>query len=77
MQVINSYSEQCSWVKWTFPDQPGDVRCGVQAPDAEVVRGEARRGGRILYSGGAGTDHPVHPYLPESAYLKGLLLQLD
>ena len=32
---------------------------------AEVVRGglrDARRGGRILYSGGAGSDHPVHPY---------------
>ncbi len=47
---------------------------------AEAVRGglrDARRGGRILYSGGAGPDHPVHPYLPESAYLKGMLLQLD
>ncbi len=47
---------------------------------AETVRGglrDARRGGRILYTGGAGTDHPVHPYLPESAYLKGVLLQLD
>ncbi len=47
---------------------------------AEIVRGglrDARRGGRILYTGGAGPDHPVHPYLPESAYLKGMLLQLD
>ena len=47
---------------------------------AETVRGglrDARRGGRILYSGGAGFDHPVHPYLPESAYLKSFLLQLD
>ena len=26
---------------------------------------------------GAGPDHPVHPFLPESAYLKALLLQLD
>jgi 23S rRNA (cytosine1962-C5)-methyltransferase len=25
---------------------------------------------------GAGPDHPVHPLLPESAYLKGLLFQL-
>jgi len=35
------------------------------------------RQGRILYSGGAGPDHPVHPHLPESAYLKYQLLQLD
>ncbi len=51
-----------------------------QGAFAESVRGglrDARRGGRILYSGGAGPDHPVHPYLPESAYLKGMLLQLD
>jgi 23S rRNA (cytosine1962-C5)-methyltransferase len=45
----------------------------------EVRRGlaDARRDGRILYSGGAGPDHPVHPFLPESAYLKFQLLQLD
>jgi len=36
----------------------------------------ARRDGRILHTGGAGADHPVHPHLPESAYLKGQLLQL-
>jgi 23S rRNA (cytosine1962-C5)-methyltransferase len=36
----------------------------------------ARRLGRILVSSGAGPDHPVHPLLPESAYLKALLLQL-
>ncbi len=35
------------------------------------------RDGRIFASGGAGPDHPVHPGLPESAYLKGLWLQLD
>lgn len=37
----------------------------------------AGRGGRILRSAGAAADHPVHPFLPESAYLKALLLQLD
>ena len=36
----------------------------------------ARRDSRILASVGAGPDHPVHPALPESAYLKGLLLHL-
>ena len=45
----------------------------------EVRRGlaQAGRNGRILRSAGAGPDHPVHPFLPESAYLKTLALQLD
>jgi 23S rRNA (cytosine1962-C5)-methyltransferase len=38
--------------------------------------GRARREGRILFQGGAGPDHPVHPMLPESAYLKAMLFQL-
>jgi 23S rRNA (cytosine1962-C5)-methyltransferase len=37
----------------------------------------AHRPARILASVGAGPDHPVHPALPESAYLKGQLLALD
>ncbi len=47
---------------------------------AEALRGalrSLRRGGRVLHRGGAGPDHPIHPYLPESAYLKALLVQLD
>ena len=36
----------------------------------------ARRDGRILATTGAGPDHPVHPLLPESAYLKAQLIQL-
>jgi len=45
----------------------------------EVRRGmaEAGRGGRILRAAGAGADHPVHPFLPETAYLKSLTLMLD
>lgn len=45
----------------------------------EVARGlgDARRSGRILRTAGAGPDHPVHPLLPESAYLKCIVLQLD
>tara|TARA_R110000868_G_scaffold46376_10_gene153268 strand:+ start:4731 stop:5963 length:1233 start_codon:yes stop_codon:yes gene_type:complete len=45
----------------------------------QVRRGvhDAGRTGRILHIDGAGPDHPVHPHLPESAYLKCLLLQLD
>ena len=47
---------------------------------AEALRGALRgirRNGRVLHRGGAGPDHPVHPFLPESAYLKSALLQLD
>lgn len=36
----------------------------------------ARREARLLVSAGAGPDHPVHPMLPESAYLKAMLYQL-
>ena len=45
----------------------------------EVGRGMASAGrtGRIIRSAGAGADHPVHPFLPESAYLKTLVVQLD
>ncbi len=45
----------------------------------QVARGltDAGRKGRILRSAGAGPDHPVHPNLPESAYLKAIVLQLD
>ena len=39
--------------------------------------GDARRTGRILREAGAGPDHPVHPNLPETAYLKSLTLALD
>ena len=36
----------------------------------------ARRDARLLHTGGAGPDHPVHPHLPESAYLKAQVFQL-
>ncbi|MEQ9335189.1 class I SAM-dependent rRNA methyltransferase [Thalassobaculum sp.] len=39
--------------------------------------GEAGRQARILRSAGAGPDHPVHPQLPESAYLKCEVMALD
>jgi 23S rRNA (cytosine1962-C5)-methyltransferase len=47
---------------------------------ADAVRrglADAGRAGRILRSTGAGPDHPVHPALPESAYLKALTQSLD
>jgi 23S rRNA (cytosine1962-C5)-methyltransferase len=44
-----------------------------------VARGlaDAGRNARILRNAGAGPDHPVHPNLPESAYLKCIVLALD
>ncbi|MBS7812108.1 class I SAM-dependent rRNA methyltransferase [Roseococcus pinisoli] len=56
--------------------------CSHHAAPAEfaeaVAQGvwRARREARLLASTGAGPDHPVHPLLPESAYLKAQLLQL-
>jgi 23S rRNA (cytosine1962-C5)-methyltransferase len=38
---------------------------------------DAKRTGRILHTRFAAPDHPTHPHLPESAYLKGLLLSID
>ncbi|MFN4282062.1 MAG: class I SAM-dependent rRNA methyltransferase [Alphaproteobacteria bacterium] len=45
----------------------------------EVAKGvgAAGRTARVIRSAGAGPDHPVHPLLPESAYLKAQVLQLD
>jgi 23S rRNA (cytosine1962-C5)-methyltransferase len=57
--------------------------CSHNAPleefTAAVARGlgDAKRSGKIIRSAGAGPDHPVHPHLPESAYLKALVFHLD
>ncbi|HXC56999.1 MAG TPA: class I SAM-dependent rRNA methyltransferase [Rhizomicrobium sp.] len=46
---------------------------------AECAAGIARTGRRaaMLRQAGAGPDHPVHPMLPETAYLKMLVYALD
>ncbi|MFZ3237816.1 MAG: class I SAM-dependent rRNA methyltransferase [Stellaceae bacterium] len=47
---------------------------------AEAVRrglADAGRDGRVIRTAGAGPDHPVHPALPETAYLKSAALALD
>ena len=47
---------------------------------AEAVRrglGDAGRDGRILRTAGADADHPIHPALPETAYLKAMTVALD
>ena len=45
----------------------------------EIAKGiaQAGRSGRIIRQAGASPDHPVHPMLPESAYLKSAVLRLD
>jgi 23S rRNA (cytosine1962-C5)-methyltransferase len=50
----------------------------LEAWSAQIAFGlhRARREGRILFTGGAGPDHPVHPQLPETAYLKAQLIQM-
>lgn len=43
-----------------------------------TVQQAARRAGRgiqLLYAGGQGPDHPVHPAIPETAYLKTFILR--
>jgi len=54
------------------------------AVDAEAFRaaslrgiGKAGRTPRLLYSGTAGPDHPMHPSLAESGYLKALFFRLS
>ena len=46
---------------------------------AECAAGILRSGrtARLIRSAGASPDHPVHPMLPESAYLKALVFALD
>jgi 23S rRNA (cytosine1962-C5)-methyltransferase len=47
---------------------------------AEAVRrgvAETGRNSRILRTSGADADHPVHPALPESAYLKAQVYMID
>ncbi len=57
--------------------------CSHNAPldefTAAVARGidDANRNAKIIRTSGAGSDHPVHPLLPESSYLKALTLALD
>lgn len=41
----------------------------------DVVRGAVRhqdRHGQVIYQGSQGPDHPIHPAIPETAYLKAL-----
>lgn len=67
--------------------QPGGFLCIASCSHAisaerfqeECAIGIHRTGrqARIIRARGAGPDHPVHPMLPETAYLKSFVYQLD
>lgn len=45
----------------------------------EIVRGAARhldRHAQIIYQGGQGADHPIHPAIPETDYLKAVFARV-
>jgi 23S rRNA (cytosine1962-C5)-methyltransferase len=46
---------------------------------SECAAGIARAGRKaaLIQQAGAGPDHPIHPMLPESSYLKALVFALD
>lgn len=57
--------------------------CSHNVPEDEFLRAAYRgirtagRGATLLHRAGAAADHPTHPALPESAYLKFLAFALD
>ncbi|MBX2857683.1 MAG: class I SAM-dependent rRNA methyltransferase [Cellvibrionaceae bacterium] len=66
--------------------QPGGLllsaSCSMQLPAAslqDIVRGAAMhldRKCQLVYCGGQGPDHPVHPAIPETNYLKAQLFRI-
>lgn len=61
----------------------GIACCSHNVPEDQFLKAvhagirAAGRSGILLHRAGAGPDHPVHPALPESAYLKFLVFVLD
>ena len=51
---------------------------GLDAFRAASLRGIGKAGRRvqIVHTGQAGSDHPVHPQLAESGYLKSIFLRM-
>ena len=54
-----------------------NVETALFAKEVAAGMRSAGRTGRVIRSAGAGPDHPVHPFLAESAYLKSVVLHLD
>ncbi|MEZ5508245.1 MAG: RsmD family RNA methyltransferase, partial [Gammaproteobacteria bacterium] len=57
--------------------------CSMHLPEADLedlVRGAARhvdRHAQLVFRGGQGPDHPVHPAIAETRYLKALLYRIS
>ena len=57
--------------------------CSHHLEAGELLRIAARAGGRrgrhlrLVHQGFQGPDHPIHPSMPETAYLKTFLFQAD
>jgi 23S rRNA (cytosine1962-C5)-methyltransferase len=51
----------------------------LNALTEQIARGvaDAGRTAQVLFTLGAAADHPGMPQLPESQYLKGLVMRLD
>jgi len=47
------------------------------ALECAIGMARANRRAALIHQAGAGADHPVHPMLPETAYLKALIYALD
>jgi 23S rRNA (cytosine1962-C5)-methyltransferase len=47
------------------------------ATECAIGIARAGRNAAVIHQSGAGADHPVHPMLPETAYLKALVYALD
>lgn len=49
---------------------------GMEKFRAACLRGLGARGAQVIHTGAAGPDHPLHPALAESGYLKSLFFRL-
>jgi 23S rRNA (cytosine1962-C5)-methyltransferase len=54
-----------------------NISCERFAQECALGIQRAGRDARLIRQAGAGADHPTHPMLPESAYLKTLVYALD
>ncbi len=52
-------------------DRSGYSECGVL-----TGAGKAGRIASLVYTGSAGPDHPMHPMLPETRYLKAFAFRV-
>jgi 23S rRNA (cytosine1962-C5)-methyltransferase len=57
--------------------------CSLHMPEAELTHcvqlafAKQQRLGRLIHRGQQGFDHPIHPAIPETAYLKALFCVAD